>query len=93
MMNIVINPIEGVITLAALISAIVVIIRNYNKMHKWFMKQEENEKDIKEIKDEQEILTYGLLACLKGLHQQGCNGPVTKAIQKIEEHLNEKAHD
>ena len=44
------------------------------------------------IQDEQAILTEGILACLKGLHEQGANGPVTEAITKIENHLNEKAH-
>lgn len=47
----------------------------------------------KEIKEEQTILTYGILACLKGLHEQGCNGPVTEAIRRIETHLNKKAHE
>lgn len=47
----------------------------------------------KEIKEEQTILTYGILACLKGLKEQGCNGPVTEAIGRIEKHLNEKAHE
>ena len=46
-----------------------------------------------EIKEEQTILTYGILACLKGLKEKGCNGPVTEAIKKIEEHLNQKAHE
>ena len=46
-----------------------------------------------EIKEEQTILTYGILACLKGLQEQGCNGPVTEAINKIERHLNQKAHE
>jgi len=32
------------------------------------------------------------LACLKGLHEQGCNGPVTHAIEEIEEHINKQAH-
>lgn len=44
------------------------------------------------IKAEQTLLTYGILACLKGLKEQGCNGPVTEAINKIEKHLNEEAH-
>ena len=44
------------------------------------------------IKEEQTILTYGILACLKGLHEIGCNGPVTEAIHKFEQHLNENAH-
>lgn len=52
----------------------------------------EHRTEIKEIKEEQTILTYGILACLKGLHEKGCNGPVTEAISKIERHLNENAH-
>ena len=43
--------------------------------------------------DEQGLLTCGVLACLKGLREQGCNGPVTEAIGKIEKHLNRKAHE
>ena len=62
-----------------------------------FFEQEvfENEKqdeDISEIKKEQKVLTNGVLACLKGLHEKGCNGPVTKAIKEIEDHLNDQAH-
>lgn len=49
--------------------------------------------DIAAIKNEQQILTYGILACLKGLKEQGCNGPVTEAINKIEKHLNARAHE
>ena len=51
-----------------------------------------HDKDIAAIKTEQTLLTYGILACLKGLKEQGCNGPVTEAINKIEKHLNEEAH-
>ncbi len=52
-----------------------------------------HEADIKAINEEQCLITYGLLACLKGLREQGCNGPVTEAINKIEKHLNKQAHD
>ena len=45
------------------------------------------------MNEELTLLTYGVLACLKGLKEQGCNGPVTEAINKIEKHLNEKAHE
>lgn len=45
------------------------------------------------INTEQTLLTYGVLACLKGLKEQGCDGPVTTAIDKIEKHLNQKAHE
>lgn len=43
--------------------------------------------------EEQTLIIYGLLACLKGLKEQGCNGPVTEAIDKIEKHINIKAHE
>ena len=56
-------------------------------------RQKEQDKIIQNIQSEQAILTYGVLACLKGLKEQGCDGPVTEAIQKIEKHLNEKAHE
>ena len=51
-----------------------------------------HETAIKETNEELALLTYGILACLKGLKEQGANGPVTEAITKIEDHLNEKAH-
>ena len=50
-------------------------------------------KDMHSINEEQTLLTYGVLACLKGLKEQGCNGPVTEAIDKIEKHLNKRAHE
>lgn len=50
-------------------------------------------KDMHGINQEQTLLTYGVLACLKGLKEQGCNGPVTEAINKIEKYLNQKAHE
>lgn len=56
------------------------------------LKKDENTQ-IAAIKQEQTLLTYGILACLKGLKEQGCNGPVTEAINKIEKHLNQKAHE
>lgn len=43
--------------------------------------------------EEQTLIIYGLLACLKGLKEKGCNGPVTEAINKIERHINIKAHE
>ena len=47
----------------------------------------------KSCREEQTLMIYGLLACLKGLKEQGCNGPVTEAIDKIEKHINNKAHE
>lgn len=49
--------------------------------------------DMHGINQEQQLLTYGVLACLKGLREKGCNGPVTEAIGRIETYLNAKAHE
>lgn len=78
---------------AAEIIALVALVWGYFvKLIRFMDRQKEQDKEIKEIKAEQEVLTRGILACLKGLKEQGCNGPVTEAIETIEDHLNKKAH-
>ena len=83
---------QSVLGAAAIIGAVVAIIGYLRKLFGWFERQEMQEKELKAIQEEQAILTEGILACLKGLHEQGANGPVTEAINKIEQHLNKKAH-
>ena len=84
--------IELIITIASVIAAIGTIIGAFCIIHKWVLRQNKQDDDIKTIKEEQKILTTGVLACLKGLKEQGCDGPVTEAISSIEEHLNKEAH-
>jgi len=79
-------------TIAATITALGVIAGAIFAIYKWFLKQEKQDKDIKAIKEEQTILVHGILACLKGLKEQGCNGPVTDAINQIEKYINKQAH-
>ena len=83
---------QTIVTLAAVLAAIFAILRYYNKGYDWVKQQETQEKEIASIKEEQQLLTYGVLACLKGLKEQGCDGSVVDAIDKIEKHLNAKAH-
>lgn len=93
-----------IITVGSLIGALGVIGGVLIAAYKFFKKPEELEKkikkirttheeDIRKINEEQYLITYGLLACLKGLKEKGCNGPVTEAINKMEKHLNKQAHD
>lgn len=49
--------------------------------------------EIADSKEERLILLKAQLACLKGLKEQGCNGPVTIAIGDIEAYLLKKSHD
>ena len=44
------------------------------------------------IKKEQQMLCYGIIACLDGLKQLGANGNVTKALKELEKHINVQAH-
>ena len=55
--------------------------------------REKHERDQNGTQEEQTLVIYGLLACLKGLAEQGCDGPVSEAIDKIEKHINLKAHE
>ena len=45
--------------------------------------------DIKDIKGELQVICFGMLACLDGLKQQGCNGDVTKAHDKLTKHAGD----
>lgn len=84
---------QSVIAAAAIIGAFVALVGYLRKLFGWFERQEKQDKEIQAIKEEQQLLTYGVLACLKGLKERGCNGPVTEAIGKIEKHLNAAAHN
>lgn len=95
---------ETIVTAAKVIGALTVIITGLIAVYKFYLKprevekaldqlRKEHEEDIKKINEEQCLITYGLLACLKGLNEKGCNGPVTEAIKKMEKHLNKQAHD
>lgn len=94
---------QSIITASAIVGAVVALVSYFSKVVRWVDKQSQQDKEIKEIKQhheddvasikqEQTLLVYGILACLKGLSEQGCNGPVTEAIHKYEKYLNEKAH-
>ena len=83
---------EIITTVAGIITALGVILGLIFAIYKWYLKQEKQDKDIKFIKEEQILHTQGVLACLKGLKEQGCDGPVTVAIKQLERHLNEQAH-
>ena len=94
---------QSIITASAIVGAVVALVSYFSKLVRWVDKQSQQDNEIKEIrqhheddvasiKQEQTLLVYGILACLKGLSEQGCHGPVTEALSKYEKYLNEKAH-
>lgn len=55
--------------------------------------EKELAEEIRKNNMELQILTRGILACLKGMQEKGCNGPVADTAKEIEEYLNAKAHN
>ena len=49
--------------------------------------------EMQDDKEERIIILQGLLACLKGLQEQGCDGAVTESISNIEDYLMKKSHN
>ncbi len=77
---------------AELIGALAVISGAVFTVYRWILRQNKQDADIRSLKNEQTVICYGVLAALKGLSEQGCNGPVSAAIDKLEKHLNIQAH-
>lgn len=83
---------DAIKTIAEVLALCALVYGNFSKLIHFMDRQKAQDKEIAEIKEEQTLLTFGILSCLKGLQEQGCNGPVTAAVEKIEKHINEKAH-
>ncbi len=95
---------QTIITIGGAITAIVLILGILFKGHKWFLKQEEqskeintlkehHEEDVKKIKEENCLVCFALSACLDGLQQLGANHTVPIAKEKLDKYLNQQAHE
>lgn len=85
--------VNTIITAAAFLTA----LGSLGGMVAWWIRFVDRDKkqdaELKVIRKEQTLICYGVMACLRGLKEQGCNGPVTSALDKLEKHLNEAAHE
>ena len=84
---------DFIIRLATILGAFGAIGTMLYKSFRRMEQQKLQEIEIENIKKEQCIMCYGLLATLDGLKQLGANGNVSDAYQKLEKHLNQTAHD
>ena len=84
---------EMLVELAALLTALGVIGGVVVWGIKFIARQQKQDKELTAIRKEQTLICYGILACLRGLKEQGCDGPVTEALGKLEKHLNQAAHE
>lgn len=84
---------EQIIQAAALVSALAVLLTAVLRGIKFYLAQKQQDQEIMHMKNEMSVICYGVLACLDGLKQMGCNGNVTQAKNMLEKHLNKSAHE
>ncbi len=84
---------DTLIDLAAVVAAFGSLLTLMVGVYKIFARDKRQSEVILAIQEEQTLICYGILACLKGLKEQGCNGPVTDALNQMEKHLNKAAHE
>lgn len=82
-----------IITAAAVLSAIIAIGGVVFAIYRWYLKQNKQNTEIQKMKEENTLLCFGISAALDGLIQLGANHNVTKAKEKLDKYLNQKAHD
>ena len=82
-----------IVTAASVLAAMIAIFSVVFAVYRWYLRQQQQDLEIKAVKEEQCLLTYGILACLDGLEQLGCNHTVPETRSKIEKHINKRAHD
>ena len=80
------------IGIAGGIAAIIALLGYLFKVYDFVRRQKEQDKDIKSIKKENSLIVYSLRACLDGLQQLDANHTVPEAKQKLDDYINEQAH-
>jgi hypothetical protein len=83
---------DTIISIGAAAGVIASMVAVVLKVHKWYLRQQEQDCELKKMKHENRIICEGLSACLDGLMQLGANHNVPKVKEKLDEHLNEEAH-
>lgn len=101
-MTVTITP-QLIILLSTTIGAIITLSVYIARLVRWVDRQKKQDKELKDlrkhhdddnsaIQSELAIMVYCQLACLKGLRELGCNGPVSEGIEMLEKHINKEAH-
>lgn len=85
-------PID-ILRLAEIIGALGILLGVVITAVKFVESVKKQNKEIEQIKYEQTLQMYAIRGCLDGLHQKGCNGKVTDAIERVDKYLNKAAHD
>lgn len=83
---------QGIVLAGSVVSALGLLVGIILKIHKWYLKQENQDAQIQRMKEENTLICYALSACLDGLSQLGANHTVPIAKEKLDKYLNQQAH-
>lgn len=81
-----------IITAASVVGALGILGGVVAYVVRLIQRDKRQSKAIEKMQSEQTIICYGLRGALKGLIEQGCNGPCKDALDKLDKHLNREAH-
>lgn len=84
---------DTIIRAAAVLGALIAIGGAVWAVVKLILRDKHQTEIIKAMQREQELICYGLRGALAGLIERGCNGPCKDALDKLNKHLNQKAHE
>lgn len=83
---------NDIITAAAVLSAIGVLGGVALAAYRFWARQKGQDRELAAIREELTLLCFSVRACLAGLEEQGCDGPVREARGRLDKHLNKAAH-
>jgi hypothetical protein len=84
--------VDTIIKAASLLAAVSALVGAVIAVYKVVVNNQQQNKVIKAMQEEQTIICYGLRGALQGLIENGCDGPCKEALTLLDKHLNKSAH-
>lgn len=81
-----------IIAISSLMAAVAAIFTFIFAAYRWYLNQNKQDVDIKNLKKEMTLLCFCMSAVLDGLIQMDCNHTVPEAKNRLDKYLNQKAH-
>lgn len=83
---------DTIIKVGSLLTAFGILIGGIIAVYKQIETNRRQSEEIRAVQEEQTVLCYGMKGALQGLIEQGCDGPCKDALDRLDKHLNKKAH-
>lgn len=81
-----------IINAAAVLGALSVLVGAIIAGYKILESNKRQSTEINAIKAELTVICYALQGALRGLIEQGCDGPCKDALNDLQKHINKTAH-